>query len=131
MKKILLDSDVIIANLRNETPVTEFLDRLLEKGTMLYVSPIAYAEVYAGQRPGEDEAIGDFFRSVECLHIDGSVGGKAGEYLRTFSKSSGVKIADALVAATAYCHQVGLYTLNRKHYPMKDIEVVGSLKALP
>ncbi len=129
MKKILLDSDVIIANLRNETPVTEFLDRLLEKGTVLYVSPIAYAEVYAGRRPGEDEAIGGFFRSVECLHIDGAVGAKAGEYLRTFSRSSGVKIADALVAATAYCHQVGLYTLNRKHYPMKDIEMVGSLKA--
>ena len=126
MKKILLDSDVIIANLRNETPVTEFLDRLLEKGTVLYVSPIAYAEVYAGLRPGEDEAGGGFFRAVVCFHIDETVGGKAGEYLRTFSKSSGVKIADALVAATAYCHQVGLYTLNRKHYPMKDIEMVGS-----
>lgn len=128
MKKILLDSDVIIANLRNEMPVAEFLDRLVEKGILLCVSPIAYAEVYAGQRPGEDEAIGDFFRSVECLTIDGPVGKKAGEYLRTFSKSAGVKIADALVAATAYCHQVGLYTLNRKHYPMKDIEVVGGLK---
>jgi predicted nucleic acid-binding protein len=129
MKKILLDSDVIIANLRNEAPVTEFLDGLSEKGVVLYVSPIAYAEIHAGRRPGEDEAIGSFFRSVECLPIDGPVGEKAGEYLRTFSKSAGVKIADALVAATAYCHQVGLYTLNRKHYPMKDIEMVGSLKA--
>lgn len=128
MKKMLLDSDVIIANLRNEASVTEFLDRLLEKGAVLYVCPIAYAEIHAGRRSGEDEAIGDFFRSVECLPIDGPVGEKAGEYLRTFSKSAGVKIADALVAATAYCHQIGLYTLNRKHYPMKDIEVIGSPK---
>ena len=109
-------------------PVAEFLDRLAEKGTLLCVSPIAYAEIHAGKRQGEDAAIGDFFRSVECLPIDGAVGEKAGEYLRTFSRSAGVKIADALVAATAHCHQVGLYTLNRKHYPMKDIEVVSSAK---
>jgi predicted nucleic acid-binding protein len=128
MKKILLDSDVIIANLRNEMLVAEFLDRLVEKGTVLCVSPVAYAEIHAGRRLGEDAVIGDFFRSVECLPIDGPVGEKAGEYLRTFSKSAGVKIADALVAATAYCHQAGLYTLNWKHYPMKDIEVVGGLR---
>ena len=124
MRIVLLDSDVIIATFRNETSVVEYLDRLLEQQAKLSVSPVAYAEILAGERSGEHDAIESFFESVDCLPIDEAVGRKAGEYLRAYSKSSGVRIADALVAAVAHCHQAELFTLNRKHYPMKDIRVI-------
>jgi predicted nucleic acid-binding protein len=124
MRTVLLDSDVIIATFRNETAIIEHLDHLLEQQAKLCVSPVAYAEIFAGERSGEHDAIENFFQSVDCLPIDEAVGRKAGEYLRTFSKSSGVKITDALVAAVAHCHRSGLFTLNRKHYPMKDIELI-------
>lgn len=124
MKTVLLDTDVIIANFRNEAGVVEALDQLAHEKARLCISPIAFAEIWAGKRPGEDDAIEEFFRSLDCFPIDEAVGKKAGDYLRAFSRSSGVKIADALVAAVAHCHQAALFTLNRKHYPMKDIQVL-------
>jgi hypothetical protein len=44
------------------------------------VSPVAYAEILAGERSGEHDAIESFFESVDCLPIDEAVGRKAGEY---------------------------------------------------
>jgi hypothetical protein len=41
--------------------------------------------------------------------------------LRLYTKSHGVEVADALVAACAFLENVPLGTLNRKHYPMKDL----------
>ena len=55
MRIVLLDSDVIIATFRNETSVVEYLDRLLEQQAKLSVSPVAYAEILAGERSGEHE----------------------------------------------------------------------------
>ena len=124
MRTVLLDSDVIIATFRKVTGIVEYLDRLLEQQAKLCVSPVAYAEILAGERSGERDVIENFFESVECFPIDETVGRKAGEYLRIYAKSSGVKIADALVAAVAHCHNTALFTLNRKHYPMKDIQVI-------
>lgn len=123
MNRILLDTDVIIAHFRNELQIVTILEQLVEGGSALLVSPIAYAEIVAGTRRGEESVIDEFFRSVDCLVIDEPIGKKAGEYLKMFSKSSGLKIADALVAAVAHVHHLLLFTLNRKHYPMKDIRL--------
>lgn len=129
MSRILLDTDVIIAHFRNELQNVVALENLVENGSFLVVSPIAYAEILAGMRSGEEGVIDQFFRSVDCLPIDETVGKKAGEYLNDFSKKSGVKIADALVAAVAHVYQLLLFTLNRKHYPMKDIQLFSPPKA--
>ncbi len=123
MIRILLDSDVIIAHFRNDGQIAGVLEQLVEGGSSLLVSPIAYAEIVAGMRSGEERVINEFFRSVDCLVIDEPTGKKAGEYLKSFSKNAGVKIADALVAAVAHTNNLQLFTLNRKHYPMKDIQL--------
>jgi len=49
------------------------------------------------------------------------VGRRAGTYLSRYSRSHGVQIADALVAAAASVAGLRLWTLNRRHYPMSDI----------
>jgi predicted nucleic acid-binding protein len=53
--------------------------------------------------------------------IDRKTGQSAGEYLRQYSKSHNLKIADALIAACAAQNQAALWTGNRKHYPMPDL----------
>jgi predicted nucleic acid-binding protein len=45
------------------------------------------------------------------------IGRRAGGYLRQF-------LGDALIAAAAAVHGCALWTRNRKHYPMEDIELV-------
>jgi predicted nucleic acid-binding protein len=51
------------------------------------------------------------------------VGKKAGEYFQDVAKPHNVELGDALIAAAAHVTKVPLWTLNKKHYPMKDISL--------
>jgi len=55
--------------------------------------------------------------------VDQEIGRRAGEYLRAFHASHGTELGDALIAATAAVHTCALWTQNRKHYPMPDLEL--------
>ena len=124
MNKILLDTDVIIENFRGNGPILEKIKDLKDEKAFIYISPISIAEVYAGLRSGEEKIVGEFFNSVPCLPINESIGVNAGEYLRLYSRSHGLEVADALIAALSFHSKARLFTLNKKHYPMKDIRLV-------
>ena len=121
MPKILLDSDVIIEWLRGHPPFTEQMVALIEAHADLCWTPVSIAEILAGSRKSEAEAIADLFLLIETLPITSDVGRKAGEYLKSYAKSHGVELGDALIAASASSSDRQLWTRNRKHYPMKDI----------
>ena len=87
----------------------------------LYWAPVSVAEVYAGVRKDEEEATANLFLLLEPVPIVAETGRKAGLYLRSYAKSHGVELGDALIAACASAEDLPLWTLNRKHYPMKDI----------
>ena len=61
--------------------------------------------------------------SIEEVRIDGEIAVAAGRYRNKLCASHGLLLPDALIAASA--KQVGavLVTLNKKHYPMKDIKI--------
>ena len=82
---------------------------------------MSIAEILAGSQKGEEKAIGDLFLLLETLPITSDVGRKAGEYVRSYAKSHGVELGDALIAASAYSSSRELWTRNKKHYPMKDV----------
>jgi predicted nucleic acid-binding protein len=96
--------------------------RVLEAtGVPTYCTAIAWAEIFAGLRPGEEPLTQAFFDARGEIVLDGQVGRQAGAYLARYARSHGVEIADALVAAAAATSGVRLWTLNRKHYPMPDV----------
>lgn len=121
MAEILLDSDVIIAWLRGNDPFVERIPELLDRGEILVWTPISVAEIFAGLRRNEEVRIQNLFSILETLPLGAEAGRKAGHYLSTYSKSHNVTLGDALIAATANLHGMPLWTLNKKHYPMKDI----------
>ncbi len=121
MPKILLDSDVIIEWLRGHSPFTQQMVQLIEAHGDLCWTPVSIAEILAGSRKSEDEAIADLFLLLEALPLTTDVGRKAGEYLKSYAKSHGVELGDALIAASASSSGRQLWTLNKKHYPMKEI----------
>ena len=121
MPDVLLDSDVIIEVLRGNSRIVEKLTHLRQEGRLMAYTPIAKAEIYHGVRHGEEKSIEAFFSACRSLPITDDVGEQAGHYLAAYHRSHGVEIADALVAAAAFVHQTELFTLNRKHYPMKNI----------
>jgi len=122
---ILIDTDVLIEYLRDKEAIVSGLVEAYERGNRLCFSPITRAEITAGLRKGEEEITHKLFAIMECLKIDDDIGLKAGEYMKSFRASHSTEIADALIAATAQLNDIPLWTLNRKHYPMKDIEFYG------
>ena len=121
---VLFDSDVIIEILRGEPDIVDAVAALEATGTPTYCSPINQAEIYAGIRPGEEAMTEAFFRARGEVLLDAEVGRKAGVYLARHAASRGVRIADALIAAAATVSGLRLWTLNRRHYPMEDLEFV-------
>jgi predicted nucleic acid-binding protein len=119
---VLIDSDIVIEVLRARHQI--FLSQwrfLADSHLPILVSPITIAEVGAGALPHEKQIISRFFSPLTCVAIDQKIGQLAGEYLRQYSKSHHLQIADALIAASAAQNQAALWTRNRKHYPMPHL----------
>jgi predicted nucleic acid-binding protein len=76
-------------------------------------------------RPGEEPLTQAFFDARGEVVLDRQVGRTAGAYLARYSRSHGVELGDALVAAAATTAGLRLWTRNRKHYPMKELAFFG------
>ena len=126
---VILDSDVIVEVLRGRADVIEGAYALETSATPSYCTPISVAEVYAGVRPGEEEVTRAFFEARGEVVLDAATGRRAGLYLARYAQSHGVEIADALIAAAATTSELRLWTLNRKHYPMDDIQFFEPAKS--
>jgi hypothetical protein len=119
---VLVDSDILIevSRGRNADIISKWIELSNSDSAVLY-SPVSVAELWAGARPSEHDAINNLFRALTCIPIEEDAGRQAGAYLRQYRKSHGVEIADALIAAGAVANRAELWTLNRRHYPMKDL----------
>ena len=84
-------------------------------------SPVSVAELWAGARRKEYQALRNLFLALTCAPIDEEAGRRAGLYLRQYRQSHAVEVADALIAAGAVENGAELWTRNRKHYPMTEI----------
>ena len=119
---VLIDSDIVIEVLRGrDQAILAQWSELADSHSPILVSPITFAEVGAGAFASERTIISRFFAPLTCVAIDQKIGQLAGEYLRQYSKSHNLKIADALIAASAVQNHVALWTRNRKHYPMPHL----------
>lgn len=123
---ILIDTDVLIEYLRGNETVVGNITGYYNLKKRLCFSPVTRAEIVVGLRKGEEEVTSNLFNLMECLKIDDAVGHKAGEYMKAFRASHSLEIADALIASTAFINNVSLWSLNKKHYPMKDIELFSA-----
>ena len=127
MSKYLFDTDVIIEWLKRNEGVVERIKELIKTGAIIAWTPVSIAEIYAGIRDGEEGAVSELFLVLEVLPLTEEVGKKAGEYLKSYTKSHGLEIADALIAGSASHYKMKLWTLNKKHYPMSDIVKIGDI----
>jgi predicted nucleic acid-binding protein len=119
---VVVDSDILIEVLRARNPdlLTKWIELSQSDNRILY-SPVSAAELWAGVRDHEHDAMTKLFQSLVCAPIDEQTGRQAGDYLRQYRKSHGTELADALIASTALLARATLWTRNRKHFPMKEI----------
>lgn len=123
-KRLLLDTDIVIHLLKKQSEtVARFLE-LLEAKTVFLVNPVVVAEVYAGAFAREHSDIEAFFSLCERVSTDCDTGRAAGLFASQHRKAfQGISLEDYLLAATAQTQRCPLWTGNRKHYPMSDIEL--------
>ena len=114
---MILDSDVLIEILRNNARTSQWVAAQAAAGQALRYSPVSRAEIGAGQRAGEEEAIAALFVGMDVVPIDAATGELAGDRLRRYRQSRGVELGDALIGASASQHAERLATFNRRHYP--------------
>lgn len=120
---ILVDSDILIevCRGRNKDVISCWLELIGSRVSILY-SAVTAAELWAGVLPSEHNLLRDLFHVLACVPIDHVAGQQAGDYLRQYHKSHNMGLGDALIAAAAVQNRAMLWTRNRKHYPMKDVE---------
>jgi len=127
-ERLLVDTDIVIHLLRKNPAIVETFLRLLDNGTRFLLSPIVVAEIYAGAFPREHKAIDTLFDFFDRVDINHSEGEAAGRYAKQFSKShTGISLEDYLIAASAKQHRCPLWTGNRKHYSMPQIDLFSGV----
>jgi predicted nucleic acid-binding protein len=119
---VLVDSDILIEVSRGrDTDIVSRWTELSRSDVVILYSPVSAAELWAGARPAEHDALNNLFGVLKGVAIDAATGRQAGDYLRRYRKSHAVELGDALIAASAVLNGATLWTRNRKHYPMKDL----------
>jgi len=112
---MLVDTDVLIWNLRGEPSAADRLDR--EPG--FAISGVTYMELAQGVRDKEELSVlrrSLRFWSAEILHVDRSISARALFLVEQHALADSLQLADALIAATALDHGLVLLTGNVKHY---------------
>ncbi len=115
-RAILLDTDVLIDFFRGNEKAVSFVNA---NSSRIILSSVVVAELYAGVKGDAEQATLDRFISLfRVIPVDSEIAKTGGLYKRDYSKSHGVGLADAILAATAESENAELITLNTKHYPM-------------
>lgn len=119
---ILVDTDVLIANLRGIDAAREWLVSTRSRTGRLAVSVVTNAEI-GGMRFPERREVTRLLNSVRSLPVTDMIAHRAGELRRRFRSHAAIGLVDYLIAATADVHGLELATLNIKHFPMfADLE---------
>jgi predicted nucleic acid-binding protein len=116
---VLIDTCVLIDVARGCDEARRFLASI--RDIRLQISAVTVAEFCGGLRADRERAWFDgWLVTVGVFDVTTDVARLGGFYWRDYRSSHGVRLLDALIAATAKIHGVRLVTCNLKHFPMLD-----------
>jgi predicted nucleic acid-binding protein len=115
----LLDTTVLIDLSRGNTAAADFVDEAFNSGSPLFISVISAMELIAGCRnKAEVKKAEKLVADFSLVHLSPIASAKAYALMLAFSKSHGLVIPDALIAATAITEGLELATDNDRHFKM-------------
>lgn len=116
---IVLDTSVLIDQLRDRPGVGAALDDAVFGGDRLAASTVTKVELLQGMRSAERGAMRRLFSAMVWLAVDDEVAELAGRYAREYRASHHtIDVPDFIIAATAALRGDALWTRNVKHFPM-------------
>jgi hypothetical protein len=117
--EVLIDTCVLIDVSRGRDEARRFLSSI--RDIRLQISAVTVAEFCGGLRADRERAWFDsWLMTVGIVDVTVEVARLGGFYWRDYRSSHGVRLLDALIAATAKLHGVRLVTRNVRHFPMLD-----------
>lgn len=120
----LIDTDILIWVLRKNKKYKDLFKKLSRKDT-LAISAVTIAEIYKNTYPSELVETEELLEELQTYDVTPKIAKQSGLYWQEYSKNlSGLSIIDCLIAATANFYNTILVTLNKKHFPMKDIKLL-------
>lgn len=121
MKKLLVDSDIVIDHLRGFETARNFL-KSAQQNSELYLSAVSVVELYSGSETRQADRlkiVEQLVSSFEISLLIPSIARQAGFLRRDYNKS----FADMIIAATALEYGFILATRN-----IKDFKAIPKLK---
>ena len=112
---MLVDTDVLIWNLRGDPAAAEALD----SAPGFCLSAVTYMELLQGLRDTRElrllrQALRDW--DVRVLHLNEEISARAMFLVEEYALSHNMQMADALIAAGAQYTGLPLFTANDRHY---------------
>ena len=112
---MIFDTDVLIWCLRGNLRATKVIDSASNPS----ISVVSYMELMQGARDRREvSVIRSFLKDIgfQILPLAEEIGHRASIYVEEYALSSGLMLADALVASTAVHTQQTLCSGNAKHF---------------
>lgn len=120
----LIDTDIIIWVLRDNKKYANLLINLSRKGS-LCISTVTIAEIYKNVYPAELIKTENLLNELQSLDVTPLIAKQAGLYWQEYSKQlQNLSLMDCLIAGCANVNNLTLVSLNKKHFPMKDIKLL-------
>lgn len=111
MSDLLLDTDIFVDHLRGAAAIRAGKHRI-------HYSVVTRAELFAGS--SATQSVATLLAAFREVVVDRAVAERAGRIHR----ESSVRLPDALIAATAMEHRLGLVTRNRRDYePVRGLRL--------
>jgi len=119
MGLIVVDTSILIDNLRDDPGAVVALDRAQERGDQLYASVISRAELLAGMGARERQVTRALIDSLDWVAVSEDIAELAGNLAREIRAAfPGIGLPEILIGATAQHLGGDLWTRNPRHFPM-------------
>ncbi|MBL7160632.1 MAG: type II toxin-antitoxin system VapC family toxin [Candidatus Aenigmarchaeota archaeon] len=115
MKKVLIDTDILIDFLRKSEPAKKIIEDVINENIIGLVSVITEAELLSGKECNKTEKkhlVEELLLLMNKLEVGSAIAKKAGELRRTHN----TPLVDSLIAASAIISNSVLYTRNIRHF---------------
>lgn len=124
----LVDTSILIRQLRGDTRASELLSYLYQHGRPL-ISPITVTELFVGcQNERHLRGVRSIMRRFKTVPITATIAQKTAYLIQKYPQffGHGVQrgIADALILACAWERNATLYTINTRHFAAARISEV-------
>lgn len=111
MAKVLVDTDILIEIFRGNIELDNEL-----KNHECSISAVTFVELIQGENTSRKEIklINSYIEEFNFLHISEVISMHGVHLVEVYSPSHNLKLADALIAATAILHDLSLLTLKKR-----------------